>query len=221
MTSRLCQARMRAPLLIFLTVIASNGQAVMAFTGYNVDFSKPQSAIDASSVPHLESAGVESSHATRSDRKFHCTLSRRGLIVVMQSLSSYWASSPAFAKASPEMAFDNLLKARIELVTAAKNYLVKGDYTGMREYLETANNMNSYEENAQALLESKRLDVESKKEIGTIRRYGVGADVIIMYGGLRTELSEEPPDSGQVKLYWTRALDSLDEVITICRNNGL
>lgn len=119
------------------------------------------------------------------------------------------------------MAFDNLLKARIELVTAAKNYLVKGDYTGMREYLETANNMNSYEENAQALLESKRLDVESKKEIGTIRRYGVGADVIIMYGGLRTELSEEPPDSGQVKLYWTRALDSLDEVITICRNNGL
>ena len=51
--------------------------------------------------------------------------------------------------------------------------------------------MNNYESNAQALLESKRLDAESKKDIGTIRRYGVGADVIIMYGGLKNEIDEE------------------------------
>jgi hypothetical protein len=91
----------------------------------------------------------------------------------------------------------------------------------MKSYLDdSATNMNQYEENAQVLLESKRLDVESKREIGTIRRYGVGADVIIMYGGLKSELNEDTPDPGQVKLYWTRAVDSLDEVLSICRNNG-
>ena len=74
----------------------------------------------------------------------------------------------------------------------------------------------------QALLTSKRLDNESKKEIGTIRRYGVGADVIIMYGGLRSELDDnEYPNGSEVQKYLTRTLDSLQEVIVICQNNGL
>lgn len=73
----------------------------------------------------------------------------------------------------------------------------------------------------QALLTSKRLDNESKKEIGTIRRYGVGADVIIMYGGLRSELDDnEYPNGSEVQKYLTRSLDSLQEVIVICQNNG-
>jgi hypothetical protein len=73
----------------------------------------------------------------------------------------------------------------------------------------------------QALLASKRLDTESKKEIGTIRRYGVGADVMIMYGGLRSELDDnEYPNGGEVQKYLTRSLDSLQEIIVICQNNG-
>ena len=82
--------------------------------------------------------------------------------------------------------------------------------------------MNNYESNAQALLESKRLDAESKKDIGTIRRYGVGADVIIMYGGLKNEIDEgnESTSASEVVKYLRRTSDSLDEVLAICRSNG-
>ena len=64
---------------------------------------------------------------------------------------------------------------------------------------------------------------EDKKEIGTIRRYGIGADVMIMYGGLTAEIDEanEEPDPAVAKKFLTRAIESLDEVISICQNNGL
>lgn len=122
----------------------------------------------------------------------------------------------------PDVAFDNLLKAREELLVAAKTYLLdKKDYDGLRAYLfDEATNINNFESNALALLESKQLDAESKKEIGTIRRYGVGADVMIMYGGLTGELDNEEPNYGEVQKYMKRTLDSLDEVIAICRSNG-
>jgi hypothetical protein len=59
--------------------------------------------------------------------------------------------------------------------------------------------------------------VEDKKAIGTIRTYGVGADVAIMYGGLLQEL-ENP--GGEIDKYLLRTIQSLDEVIAICRNSG-
>jgi hypothetical protein len=92
----------------------------------------------------------------------------------------------------------------------------------LREYLSNEDSyLNNYDAYANALLTSKRLDAESKQAIGTIRRYGVGADVIIMYGGLKTELSEEneEPNSGEIEKYYIRALDSLEEVIAIVRSN--
>ena len=50
----------------------------------------------------------------------------------------------------------------------------------MQEYFaDDSLNMNKYEENTNALLASKQLGRESKVAIGTIRRYGVRADVII------------------------------------------
>mmetsp|Transcript_16390 Transcript_16390/g.21451 ORF Transcript_16390/g.21451 Transcript_16390/m.21451 type:complete len:231 (-) Transcript_16390:200-892(-) len=125
----------------------------------------------------------------------------------------------------PEVAFKNILAAREELVLAARTYMPTRDYNGLREFLdgEKGVNMRNYEANAQALLGSKLLDIESKKEIGTIRRYGVGADVIIMYGGLRTEIDEdnEYPNYQEVQKKLLLTLDSLGEVIAICRGNGL
>jgi hypothetical protein len=130
--------------------------------------------------------------------------------------------SPAVAKGlKPDAAFAGLLKGREELVIAARTFVAKRDSEGLRSYLnDEAVNINSYELNAQALLESKRLDNESKKDIGTIRRYGVGADVIIMYGGLKAEANEENPNYSEVQKYLKRTVDSLDEVITICESNG-
>ena len=128
----------------------------------------------------------------------------------------------ANAKLDPDEAYLNLRAAREELVAAGRTYFPKKDLEGLRDYLNNEDlNINNYESNAQALLESKRLDAESKKEIGTIRRYGVGADVIIMYGGLKGALSEENEiiNFREVEKFYIRTLDALEEVIVIVRSN--
>mmetsp|Transcript_14482 Transcript_14482/g.31412 ORF Transcript_14482/g.31412 Transcript_14482/m.31412 type:complete len:216 (+) Transcript_14482:160-807(+) len=151
---------------------------------------------------------------------------RRALGIITTTLPSVWASHAATsfaAKLRPDDAFASLVKAQKELQVAGADYLPKKDWDGLRAYLaEEAVNMNSYDANAQALLESKRLDAESKKDIGTIRRYGVGADVIIMYGGLKNEVDEENenPSSAEIGKYLRRTEDALGEVIAICRSNG-
>lgn len=152
---------------------------------------------------------------------------RKALGIFAATLPAFWmvqsVPSNAATKIKPDDAFAALVKAREELKVAGEKYLSKRDYYGLRTYLyEEAINLNSYETNAGALLESKRLDAESKKDIGTIRRYGVGADVIIMFGGLKAEIDEENenPNYSDVAKYLKRTEDSLDEVIAICRSNG-
>jgi hypothetical protein len=132
------------------------------------------------------------------------------------------SSSSSSSKIKPQVAFEGLIKAREELQNAQNKYLSKRDYNGLRKYLEGAENINNFERNALAILTSKKLDDEDKKAIGTIRRYGSGADVIIMYGGLIAEIDEgnEEPDAATVQKYMTRTMDSLDEVIAICKNSG-
>lgn len=132
------------------------------------------------------------------------------------------ACNAAAAKVDPETAYLNLRKAREELVYAGRTYFPKKDWDGLREYLSNEDAcINNYDENASALLTSKRLDAESKQAIGTIRRYGVGADVIIMYGGLKAELADdnEFPNSSEISKYYVKTLDSLEEVIAIVRSN--
>lgn len=152
--------------------------------------------------------------------------SRRNALQIIASVPTFWwaLQSDALAgKIKPDDAFASLVKARKELQTLGETYLPKRDWEGLRTYLEQdAVNLNAYEANAGALLESKRLDAESKKDIGTIRRYGVGADVIIMYGGLKNEVDEENenPNGSEIAKYLRRTADSLDEVIAICRSNG-
>ena len=148
---------------------------------------------------------------------------RYGVMSIAFAFAPFCVPAIATAKLNPDTAYANLRAAREELVVAGRTYFPKRDFDGLREYLDTqAVNMNNYEANAQALLESKRLDAESKKDIGTIRRYGVGADVMIMYGGLKAEIDEgnEAVNYGEVEKYYIRTLDSLEEVISICQNNG-
>ena len=155
---------------------------------------------------------------------------RRSLLKSIIAIPLFWnhKKKDAYSKSNikPEIAFKNLQKAQEELLYAQKTYLPKKDYEGLRDYLSNdAINMNEYDLNAASLLESKALDIESKKAIGTIRRYGVGADVIIMYGSLKGEIDEENQENDSVNFnnvdkYLKRTLDSLAEVILICRSNG-
>ena len=64
----------------------------------------------------------------------------------------FGSTSPVYAASSvkPDDAYQGLLKGREELITAAKTYLPKRDFEGMRDYLEDkAINMNNFEANAQ------------------------------------------------------------------------
>lgn len=128
----------------------------------------------------------------------------------------------------PKQAFSNILKAKDEL-EYAQTLLMKAIKSeddnlvdDLKAYLsDRAINMNNFEGNALVLLQSKLISDETRKEIGTIRRYGVGADVQIMYGGLIAELdASDYPDLGEVNKYLTRTLDSLSEVITLCKSDG-
>lgn len=58
----------------------------------------------------------------------------------------------------PQAAFDGLIKAREELQNAQNKYLSKKDYNGLREYLNGAEYINSFEPNALAILASKKLE---------------------------------------------------------------
>mmetsp|Transcript_9374 Transcript_9374/g.14148 ORF Transcript_9374/g.14148 Transcript_9374/m.14148 type:complete len:209 (-) Transcript_9374:62-688(-) len=152
-------------------------------------------------------------------------VNRRTLFHSIAWVPIIWSQDIAFAHAKvtirPDAAFKSLVNAREELQTS-KEFLAKNDLEGLREFLSDASlNINRYEENAGALLASKQLDAESKKAIGTIRTYGAGADVIICLGGLKAELEDEDGvNSNSVGKSLRRAMDSLDEVISICRSNG-
>ena len=213
---------MEAVILIILCLViisSANGFAVNCGggSGHHIN------TVKASSSCFDDGDGVDVSSSISST-------TRRSLVLGTLTIPSFWAATslshntPAYAiKLRPDDAFANLVKARQELNTMSE-YVPKRDWDGLRTYLtDDAINMNNYEANAQALLESKRLDAESKKDIGTIRRYGVGADVIIMYGGLKNEVNNEENDvtsAGEVGKYIRRTSDSLDEVIAICKSNG-
>ena len=75
------------------------------------------------------------------------------------------------------------------------------------------------EENLLTLVQSPLLGVDEKKQIGTIKRYGVGADVIIMLGGLEKAVGDK--NAANAKSFLDKAKASLDEIVTICKANKL
>jgi len=86
----------------------------------------------------------------------------------------------------------------------------------------STDNLAPYEGLEQALLvlvNSPVLRKEDKLAIGTIKRYGVGADVLIMVGGLTA--AAQTKDANGVRDYTKKAAAALDEVILIGKANKL
>lgn len=54
---------------------------------------------------------------------------------------------------------------------------------------------------------------------GTIKRYGIGADVLIMLGGLNEAVTGA--DATKAKSFTQKSKDALDEVIAVCKDSGL
>ena len=93
--------------------------------------------------------------------------------------------------------------------------------------------ISKFEPDILIILGSDAISAQDKKDIGTIRRYGVGADVLIMLGGLKEELgggkeegveddSEAATVNGsQVKFFISRSKASMDEVLLILKANKI
>ena len=77
----------------------------------------------------------------------------------------------------------------------------------------------SLEDSLLTLVQSPLLGADEKKQIGTIKRYGVGADVLIMMGGLNAAVRDG--DGGGAKSFLTKASNALDEVLLVCKSCGL
>lgn len=153
--------------LILLVLIVQN---VLAFAPQNAPFLSYSSRVMLSSHNHDCGVNKESN-----DHEVLCQ-SRRVILASLPFLlpvstyastgsmktSQYAGKSSSTviggAKIKPDAAFEGLVKARQELQTAQKTYLRKKDYDGLREYLESAENINNFEPNALAILSSKKLE---------------------------------------------------------------
>ena len=65
------------------------------------------------------------------------------------------------------------------------------------------------------------LESDDKLSIGTIRRYGLAADFMIMVGGAKTELDGDEDgvvNGKEVRRFLELAAGSIDEIATILRN---
>ncbi|KAL1520201.1 hypothetical protein AB1Y20_023671 [Prymnesium parvum] len=77
--------------------------------------------------------------------------------------------------------------------------------------------LSTFERSALTLVQSRVLDPEDVKAIGTIKRFGVGADVIIMLNGLQD--AAKSADRVGARSFLGKAKASLDEIIVICQGN--
>ena len=127
------------------------------------------------------------------------------------------ASRATYSKAEGSKAFAQIVACRAGVATVDK-LLRGGDFSGATTLLAQPP-FSSFKQSALVLVNSKVLSMEDIKAIGTEKRFGVGADVIIMLGGLAD--ATERSDRGAGLDYASKAAASLDEIIAIGRSNGL
>mmetsp|Transcript_21516 Transcript_21516/g.42940 ORF Transcript_21516/g.42940 Transcript_21516/m.42940 type:complete len:208 (-) Transcript_21516:1413-2036(-) len=155
---------------------------------------------------------------------------RRSLVGSLASLSFLTgsSSSPALAavaagrsKADASAACSSIRSALAQLQGAKK--LVDGKkFDELLALLDDSSDISSFETTITTLLQSKVLDPEDSRAIGTIRTYGIAADVMIMTGGLKAELKDnDEPNPAEVAKFYKRAIDSLKEINLILNNSGL
>lgn len=124
--------------------------------------------------------------------------------------------APKIDAAAGQRAFTELVAARKALDGCAKS-LSSGDRTSVATALSKAP-FSTLEDNLLTFVQSPNLGVDDKKQIGTIKRYGSGADVLIMMGGLNAAVNGGGGGDGPGFL--KKAAESLDEVILVGKGAG-
>ncbi|KAJ1447730.1 hypothetical protein M885DRAFT_624123 [Pelagophyceae sp. CCMP2097] len=133
--------------------------------------------------------------------------------------------APLAASASVKKYSVEDAKAAISEIKAARNalnnvdaLLAANDFDAVDALLGSAP-VSEFEKDATVILQAPVLSAEDKKAIGTIKRYGVGADVTIMLGGLKAASAES--NGGDCRNYLAKAKSALDELILIAKGGGL
>eukprot|EP00607_Mallomonas_marina_P001937 CAMPEP_0182427688 /NCGR_PEP_ID=MMETSP1167-20130531/18985_1 /TAXON_ID=2988 /ORGANISM="Mallomonas Sp, Strain CCMP3275" /LENGTH=210 /DNA_ID=CAMNT_0024610111 /DNA_START=106 /DNA_END=738 /DNA_ORIENTATION=+ len=81
------------------------------------------------------------------------------------------------------------IKACLDGMVAMKEYASKKEFQKIADML-SKEPYTSFEQSATTVVRSENLSQEDKEALGTIKRYGVVADVIIMIGGVGAALKE-------------------------------
>ena len=120
-------------------------------------------------------------------------------------------------EASGKAAFASIVAAR-QALEPVKAQIANADYAGASKATAKAP-LADLESTLLVLVKSPVLGPEEKKSIGTIKRYGVGADVLIMMGGLDAALSSK--NAADADKMANKAAQALDEVVLIGKSSGL
>lgn len=137
--------------------------------------------------------------------------------VALVPTDAFAASSMPNAKASA-----NSIREALSELQSTKPYLDKKKYDSLSSFLENdAEYLNTFSQSVTSLVQAKALSPDDTQSIGTIRTYGTAADVQIMLGGLKSELTSDDPNPKEVTKFWKRAEDSLKEIILICDNASI
>mmetsp|Transcript_17972 Transcript_17972/g.38601 ORF Transcript_17972/g.38601 Transcript_17972/m.38601 type:complete len:233 (-) Transcript_17972:374-1072(-) len=124
----------------------------------------------------------------------------------------------SYSSADGQLAYVEIVAARSALETIDR--LVSGGDLMGAAVLVGKRPLSTFQENALVLVQSAALpDPEAKKSIGTVKRFGLAADVVILVGALREAL--EGGDVGGSRSLLKKAKAPLDEIILIGKAAGL
>ena len=146
-------------------------------------------------------------------------VSRRQLCQRLGGLAAVSALQPALAAnrvygkedASAAVGRIRVARATLDQVSTA---IASKSFDDAQALLESPP-ITGFEKDCTILVQSTVLASEDKIAIGTIRRYGVGADVSIMIGGLANAVSES--NARGAADYAVKAKAALDELLVIVR----
>ena len=123
----------------------------------------------------------------------------------------------SYSKEDVKAAFADLIACRAS-IKDIESFLGKSDLASVAPLLAKPP-FSSAQDTLLTLVQGPGLGNQEKIQIGTIKRYGIGADVIIMLGGLNNAV--KGGNVGEARSYATKAANALDEVIVVCNSGGL
>jgi hypothetical protein len=142
---------------------------------------------------------------------------RLGGVVAFSALQPAYAASKSYTKEEASAAMQRIRLTRAALDDVSK--AIASQSFGDAQALLEGPLITGFEKDCTILVQSKGITSEDKVAIGTIRRFGVGADVIIMIGGLTNAVSEK--DAKGAEDFAVKAKAALDEIMVIVRHNKL